>query len=292
MVTRSLESAQRKVEQRNFDIRKQLLEYDDVANDQRKVIYQQRNELLETTTSPRPSRRCARACSTTLPHLRAGRQRRRAVGYSRREAALPPSTSSSCRSANGSRPSRTSPTTTSCSASSRRRPGYADKVALVGAERLRHGFERNVMLQSLDTHWREHLSALDHLRQGIHLRGYAQKNPKQEYKREAFELFESCCRSFGAHRGHQAADDRRDPFAGAGRGSEPHAAVENVQYHHADYDEALGTANPGAKAGPAARALQARRSAATIPVPAVRARNTSTATASSADRADATCRSI
>jgi preprotein translocase subunit SecA len=74
---------------------------------------------------------------------------------------------------------------------------YAEKTAQVDAAAW-SGFERNVMLQSLDTHWREHLSALDHLRQGIHLRGYAQKDPKQEYKREAFQLFEACCRRFAA----------------------------------------------------------------------------------------------
>ncbi|MEZ5610037.1 MAG: SEC-C metal-binding domain-containing protein, partial [Rhodocyclaceae bacterium] len=104
-----------------------------------------------------------------------------------------------------------------------------------------HQFERNVMLQSLDSHWREHLAALDHLRQGIHLRGYAQKNPKQEYKREAFELFESLLQLVRSEvtkllmtvqiRTEEQLEE-----------TEPTPAVENVQYHHADYDEALGTA--------------------------------------------------
>ena len=108
-----------------------------------------------------------------------------------------------------------------------------------------HQFERNVMLQSLDTHWREHLAALDHLRQGIHLRGYAQKNPKQEYKREAFELFQSLLDSVRADVTRllmtvqvRSAEDVEE--------SAPHAEVQNVQYHHADYDEALGkTAGEG-----------------------------------------------
>ncbi|MDQ5905965.1 MAG: preprotein translocase subunit SecA, partial [Pseudomonadota bacterium] len=123
---------------------------------------------------------------------------------------------------------------------------YAEKVELVGGESF-HQFERNVMLQSLDTHWREHLAALDHLRQGIHLRGYAQKNPKQEYKREAFELFEGL---LDAVRNDvtrllvtvqiRSAEDVEE--------TAPHADVQNVQYHHADYDEALATSDTGEQA--------------------------------------------
>ena len=122
---------------------------------------------------------------------------------------------------------------------------YAAKVGLVGAESFHH-FERNMMLQSLDTHWREHLAALDHLRQGIHLRGYAQKNPKQEYKREAFELFEGLLQTIRNEvtkllmtveiRSQEQIEE-----------SEPQPAVENVQYHHADYDEALGAAGEAEK---------------------------------------------
>ena len=115
---------------------------------------------------------------------------------------------------------------------------YESKVGLVSREAWLQ-FERNVMLQNLDSHWREHLAALDHLRQGIHLRGYAQKNPKQEYKREAFELFESLLQTVRVEvtrllvnvqiRTEEQLED-----------SEPSPGVENVQYHHADYDEALG----------------------------------------------------
>jgi len=115
---------------------------------------------------------------------------------------------------------------------------YQAKIDLVGAESF-HQFERNVMLQNLDSHWREHLSALDHLRQGIHLRGYAQKNPKQEYKREAFELFEGLLDQV-------RKEVTRVVFTVQIRSAEdveetaPHAEVQNVQYQHADFDEALG----------------------------------------------------
>jgi len=119
---------------------------------------------------------------------------------------------------------------------------YAEKTGNVDAAAW-SGFERNVMLQSLDTHWREHLSALDHLRQGIHLRGYAQKNPKQEYKREAFELFEGLLQTVRSEvskllltvevRSEEQIEEVEAP-----------PQLENVQYHHADYDEALGAAAP------------------------------------------------
>jgi preprotein translocase subunit SecA len=110
-----------------------------------------------------------------------------------------------------------------------------------------HQFERNVMLQSLDTHWREHLAALDHLRQGIHLRGYAQKNPKQEYKREAFELFESLLDSVRADvtRILMTVQIRPQDV----EESAPHAEVQNVQYQHLGYDEALGSDDQATSGG-------------------------------------------
>jgi preprotein translocase subunit SecA len=181
--------------QRNFDIRKQLLEYDDVANDQRKVIYQQRNELLESDDISETITRDApgRAHDASASYVPAG-ERRGAVG--RRRAEKPRSSrlpAASCRW----RVAQGEPT--------RRRRHRCERVLEAAdaatpprsswsAPKPAHHFERNVMLQTSTQHWREHLAALDHLRQGIHLRGYAQKNPKQEYKREAFELFESCCR--------------------------------------------------------------------------------------------------
>jgi preprotein translocase subunit SecA len=192
MVTRSIESAQRKVEARNFDIRKQLLEYDDVANDQRKVVYQQRNDLLESADTADLIAGLRRGVFTELFRARvpaesveeqwdvAGLQKELEddwglgvplLGMLEGEAEVGDEDLLAA----------------VLKAADER---YAQKVALVGTEGFA-GFERSIMLQSIDQHWREHLSALDHLRQGIHLRGYAQKNPKQEYKREAFELFEA-----------------------------------------------------------------------------------------------------
>jgi preprotein translocase subunit SecA len=247
LVTRSLESAQRKVEQRNFDIRKQLLEYDDVANDQRKVIYHQRNELLasdnisETITAMRQGV-LHDAFRTYVPAdsveeqwdiagletaLAAEFQLRLAVGeWLKAEPDL----------ADGDLVRRIIDEADKA---------YAAKVGLVGAESF-HQFERNIMLQSLDTHWREHLAALDHLRQGIHLRGYAQKNPKQEYKREAFELFEGLLETIRQEvtKLLMTVEIRSQEQVAE---SEPQPAVENVQYHHADYDEALGTVEGAAK---------------------------------------------
>ena len=246
MVTRSLESAQRKVEQRNFDIRKQLLEYDDVANDQRKVIYQQRNELLD-----------ADDISETITAMRQGviyeTFRRYVPDESVEEQWEIASLEQALESEYGVRLPvaqwiEAEPQLGDDEIAKRiveaADQAYAEKIALVNPDAWRQ-FERNVMLQSLDSHWREHLAALDHLRQGIHLRGYAQKNPKQEYKREAFELFESLLDLVRSEvtkllmtiqiRTEEQLDE-----------SEPPPEMHNVQYHHADYDDALATANPDA----------------------------------------------
>ena len=190
IVSRSIESAQRKVEARNFDIRKQLLEYDDVANDQRKVIYQQRNELLETTDTAELIDSLRHGAFTDLvreyvPHESVEEQ----WNIKGLEAALAsewqievPLTHMLETEKDINDDDVLERVLAAADAQ------YSAKIAIVGRESFA-GFERNVMLQSVDSHWREHLAALDHLRQGIHLRGYAQKNPKQEYKREAFELF-------------------------------------------------------------------------------------------------------
>ena len=194
LVTRSLESAQRKVEARNFDIRKQLLEYDDVANDQRKVIYQQRNEILDSDD-----------ISDTITAMRESVITNIFRRYVPEESVEEQWEINSLESALKSEllfevPVNSWLQTPEGKAFSDEDilkkiidladQAYNEKVKLMGDDKIFRQFERNVMLQSLDTHWREHLAALDHLRQGIHLRGYAQKNPKQEYKREAFELFE------------------------------------------------------------------------------------------------------
>ena len=241
LVSRSLESAQRKVEQRNFDIRKQLLEYDDVANDQRKVIYQQRNELLDTED-----------IAETITAMRQGVMhdafRLHVPAESVEEQWDIPALEASLAAEHqlklpigewlGAEPNLGEEDIL-------RRlldaadAAYADKVESVDLAAWR-GFERNVMLQSLDTHWREHLAALDHLRQGIHLRGYAQKDPKQEYKREAFELFEALLNTVRMEvtRFLMTVEIRSEEQIE--EVEQHHPQVENVQYHHADYDEALG----------------------------------------------------
>jgi preprotein translocase subunit SecA len=190
MVTRSIESAQRKVEARNFDIRKQLLEYDDVANDQRKTIYALRNEVLESSdVSPR------------VGELRAGViadiYRQYVPPESVEEQWDIPGLEGALRSelrlelpvrAWLEKESELGDEALIERIVAKANEAYVAKVPL-GADESYRQYERYMMLQILDGHWREHLAALDHLRQGIHLRGYAQKNPKQEYKREAFELF-------------------------------------------------------------------------------------------------------
>ncbi len=190
IVTRSIESAQRKVEARNFDIRKQLLEYDDVANDQRKVIYQQRDEILE-----------ASSMEETIADLRASAMESVVRSFvpadSLEEQWDLPGLETTLRDEwhvdlplKSMLESSESLTDNDVLERVQKAAGAAfdSKLEVVGREQFTP-FMRMVFLQSIDTHWREHLAALDYLRQGIHLRGYAQKNPKQEYKREAFELF-------------------------------------------------------------------------------------------------------
>ena len=189
-VTKAIENAQRKVEGRNFDIRKQLLEYDDVSNDQRKVIYEQRNELLDSDQT-----------SETISAMRVD------VIRGLMQSHIPPGSMedmwdiTSLERILGSDYGLDTPIKKWLEKEPQIDIGeihervislankqYQDKESLAGNELMRH-FEKTVMLQSIDHHWREHLSSLDQLRQGIHLRSYAQKNPKQEYKKEAFELF-------------------------------------------------------------------------------------------------------
>ncbi len=190
-VTRSIENAQRKVEARNFDMRKHLLEYDDVANDQRRVIYQQRNDLLDSqdVTAAVTAMRADVISEHFYRYVPEGSLEEQwdIAGlefYLSNELTLVV-------------PARQwideNPQLDETALLSRILESavthYAAKIAVVDAVAMRQ-YERAIMLQSIDSHWREHLSALDQLRQGIHLRGYAQKNPTQEYKREAFELFE------------------------------------------------------------------------------------------------------
>ena len=190
MVTRSIEGAQRKVEARNFDIRKQLLEFDNVANEQRKVIYQQRNEILDSVGLQDQIDGMRQSSFTDLVH-----------------AYVPPGSLEEQWNLSGLEQvladdwsvavnlrgmlevnEHTSEEDVLQKVLDETNAAFRAKMELVDPEHFLY-FERAVLLQSLDTHWREHLSALDYLRQGIHLRSYAQRQPKEEYKREAFELF-------------------------------------------------------------------------------------------------------
>ena len=190
MVTRSIESAQRKVEARNFDMRKQLLEYDDVSNDQRKVIYQQRNEILDATDLTAQITSLREGCFTDLVRqyvpVESVEEQWDVAGLDKvlaEEWQIDASVQALVQAADAITDEEIVEHVKKCA-----NDAFDAKVEQVGAANFVQ-FERMVLLQSIDTHWREHLSSLDYLRKGIHLRGYAQKQPKQEYKREAFELF-------------------------------------------------------------------------------------------------------
>ncbi|NDY89645.1 preprotein translocase subunit SecA [Ideonella livida] len=190
IVNRSIESAQRKVEARNFDVRKQLLEYDDVSNDQRKVIYQQRNEILEDASQVQ---RVANLRRATLEEVVRTFVPRESVEEQwdlpslekvlREEWQVEVDLQAVVKASDAITDEEIVEKVVAAGEAV-----FQAKIELVGEEQF-NPFMRMVLLQSMDQHWREHLAALDYLRQGIHLRGYAQKNPKQEYKREAFELF-------------------------------------------------------------------------------------------------------
>jgi len=192
MVTNAVERAQKKVESRNFDVRKQLLEYDDVANDQRRVIYDQRNEILT-----------AEDVSENVLGIRDE------VLELAIDDFVPPQSLPEQWDLEGlqehlktefnldlpvvewaEKDERFNEEQLRERLHEQHRQVYQEKLEIAGAELLRR-FEKQIMLQVLDTRWKEHLQLMDHLRRGIHLRGYAQKNPKQEYKREAFELFQT-----------------------------------------------------------------------------------------------------
>lgn len=241
-VTRAIENAQRKVEGRNFDIRKQLLEFDDVANDQRKVIYEQRNELLEAADVGETIQAMREdvLTSTIATHIPPGSvEEQWDIPSLERELKAEANLDLPLQQMLEENPDLHEETLRERVIEAANK-AYAEKEQLASLEVMRQ-FERSVMLQSLDNHWREHLAALDHLRQGIHLRSYAQKNPKQEYKREAFQLFEGLLNTVKAEvtkitmlvQVKTEADAEAVPQA---------APVENVHYQHADFDEAL--ANP------------------------------------------------
>lgn len=240
-VTRAIENAQRKVEARNFDLRKQLLEFDDVANDQRHVIYQQRSELLES----------AQDISETITAMR------ESVLIALFNLHIPPQSIEEQWDVPGLEKTLATefhlhlpiqdwlekePELHEENLQERivqiAHKHYQEKVEQVGAE-IMHQYERAVMLQSLDTHWREHLAALDHLRQGIHLRGYAQKNPKQEYKREAFELFANMLEEIKAEVTKILMVVQIKSEEQVEAVAETQRVPANMQYQHAEYGSAL-----------------------------------------------------
>jgi len=190
IVTRSIESAQRKVEARNFDVRKQLLEYDDVSNDQRKVIYQQRNDIMDAKSLQGQIAALREGCFTDLTRQYVPMESveeqweiAQLETVLRDEWQLEVPLRQEVAAATAITDDDVLEKVLAAA-----NAAFSAKVESVGEESFVQ-FERMVLLQSIDTHWRDHLSSLDYLRQGIHLRGYAQKQPKQEYKREAFELF-------------------------------------------------------------------------------------------------------
>ncbi|MEI6721774.1 MAG: preprotein translocase subunit SecA [Betaproteobacteria bacterium] len=234
MVTNSIESAQRKVEARNFDIRKQLLEYDDVSNDQRRTIYQLRNELLDT-----------KDVTERITDLRAGvvtdLLRMHVPAESVEEQwdipALEKALAADLQLQLPVKQWLEKEPELNDEDLLERIIGKADEAYAAkvppGAEESYRQYERYIMLQILDSHWREHLAALDHLRQGIHLRGYAQKNPKQEYKREAFELFGVLIESVKLEVTRTLIAVQIKSEAALEVPDAP-PALENVSYQHAD----------------------------------------------------------
>ncbi|HEY4664437.1 MAG TPA: SEC-C metal-binding domain-containing protein, partial [Comamonas sp.] len=189
IVTRSIESAQRKVEARNFDMRKQLLEYDDVSNDQRKVIYQQRNEILDTSDLGEMINVMREDCIADMVRMYVPAESMEeqwdlpALEKALADWQVHVDLQSMVKASDSITDEEV---LEACQKAAN--DVYQGKLDLVGSEQFMN-FQRAVLLQSFDTNWRDHLAALDYLRQGIHLRGFAQKQPKQEYKREAFELF-------------------------------------------------------------------------------------------------------
>ncbi|KPN71380.1 preprotein translocase subunit SecA [Neisseria sp. 83E34] len=192
LLTRQIEGAQRKVEGRNFDMRKQILEYDDVANEQRKVIYNQRNEIL---TSNELSQMVKDIREEVIEGLVDMHMPPNSMEEQWDIPALEHQLATEFRVHADIRGWLKSDNTLENEDVKERlikqiEKEYAEKTEMVGEQNMQ-GFERNVLLQVIDNQWRDHLAAMDYLRQGIHLRGYAQKNPKQEYKREAFNMFQN-----------------------------------------------------------------------------------------------------
>ena len=243
LVTRSIESAQRKVEAHNFDMRKQLLEYDDVANDQRRHIYELRNAILDSTDVSDRTQALREGVVTDIfrAHIaeESVEEQWDVAGLEKTLAAelqlvVPLTTwlEQEPDADDGTLLAR---------AVAAANDAYKRKMETAPADAL-HQYERFVLLSSLDSNWREHLAALEHLRQGIHLRGYAQKNPKQEYKREAFELFGDMLETVKLEVTRNLMNVQirtQEEVEQVERELAP--AVENVQYQHPSYQEEAAT---------------------------------------------------
>ncbi|HSD55187.1 MAG TPA: preprotein translocase subunit SecA [Burkholderiales bacterium] len=255
IVTRSIESAQRKVEAHNFDIRKQLLEYDNVANDQRKTVYELRNQILDEESA-----------TGMVKSLRDG------VVADLFRAYVPPESVEEQWDLDGLQTALAAELSVQVDIRKVAEmdpnmgeekllellAGAADQAYAVKMkdtpDEIRRQAERWILLQTLDTHWREHLSALDHLRQGIHLRGYAQKNPKQEYKREAFELFSHFLDTVKLEVSRTLMNIKiRSPEEVAAAEAEAHRqeqeALARAQFQHAAYSSVAAATEPEAEGG-------------------------------------------
>ena len=300
LLSRQIERAQRKVEAHNFDIRKQLLEYDDVANDQRRVVYQQRSELMEASDIADAIRaiRAEVVNAAISEHVAPesveeewdkdglSKALEREFGVRMDVAALARERPHDRREA-AARAHRRG-----------RRRGVRQEGRRRSARKVMHEIEKQIMLRQLDSHWKEHIGALDYLRQGIHLRGYAQRNPKQEYKREAFEMFSSMLERVK----HDTISIllkiqiRRPEDVQAVEPAAPdprtlrfqHAAAPSIVHARAAQCPSRGRARRRrtracGRRRPQSRSRRSsarrRRSAATIRARAARARNTSSATA-------------
>ncbi len=257
-VTRAIENAQRKVEGRNFDIRKQLLEFDDVANDQRGVIYEQRNDILDSTdvshaVTTMREEALSDVISTFVPQGSLEEQ----WDIAGLEASLKSDYTLELpiKSWIESLDEVESEAVVS-KVISEAGEFYRSKMSDAPEEAV-HQYERSVMLQSIDSHWREHLAALDHLRQGIHLRGYAQKNPKQEYKREAFELFSLLLQTVRNEVTKILMSVRIRSADQVEKVSQQSGAVSNVSYNHSAESGTAGQQGPvGSPGTPIMRSQQ------------------------------------
>lgn len=249
LVNKAIANAQRKVEGHHFDVRKQLLEFDDVANDQRQLIYQQRDEVmradsLESTLTAMQAEVIEAECLLYLP-MGGGQEEWRIAELSQvmqQDYGLNLPLAEWAEHADGRAQLQT-------------RLGFALQAHLtakrtrIGGD-LMHQLEKNIVLQTLDLHWKEHMAAMGHLRQGIHLRGYAQKNPVQEYKRESFALFQQMLDRIRQDvvRTLAVLELPSEAELAAAEAEQREQAMQGLSYHHAEYGAAAEATEPSGAA--------------------------------------------